>query len=69
MAVQKHLFQNVNINNISQFLLCPCTHIDKDIIIIIIIMFLQDFILFYLIRFANYWQGHHNSMTPITAGP
>ena len=72
MAVQKHLFQNVNINNISQFLLCPCTHIDKDIIIIIIIiiiMFLQDFILFYFIRFANYWQGHHNSMTPITAGP
>ena len=69
MAVQKHLFQNVNINNISQFLLCPYTHIDKDIIIIIIIMFLQDFILFYFIRFANYWQGHHNSMTPITAGP
>ena len=78
MAVRKHLFQNVNINNISQFLLCPCTHIDKDIIIIIItiiiiiiiiIMFLQDFILFYFIRFTNYWQGHHNSMTPITAGP
>ena len=67
MAVQKHLFQNVNINNISQFLLCPCTHIDKDIIIII--MFLQDFILFYFIRFFNYWQGHRNSMTPVTAGP
>ena len=26
--------------------------------------------LFYFIRFANYWQGHPNSMTPITAcGP
>ena len=24
--------------------------------------------LFYFIRFANYWQGHRNSMTPITAG-
>ena len=23
--------------------------------------------LFYFIRFANYWQGHPNSMTPITA--
>ena len=27
------------------------------------------FILFHSIRFANYWQGHRNSMTPITAGP
>ena len=24
---------------------------------------------FYFIRFANYWQGHRNSMTPTTAGP
>ena len=24
---------------------------------------------FYFIRFANYWQGHRNSITPITAGP
>ena len=30
-------------------------------------MVLED--LFYFIRFANYWQGHRNSMTPITAGP
>ena len=27
------------------------------------------FIVFYFIRFGNYWQGHRNSMTPITAGP
>ena len=27
------------------------------------------FILFYFIRFANYWQSHRNSMTPITADP
>ena len=23
----------------------------------------------YFIRFANYWQGHRNSITPIAAGP
>ena len=27
------------------------------------------FSIFYFIRFANYWQGHCNSMTPITVGP
>ena len=25
--------------------------------------------LFYFIRFTNSWQGQHNSMTPVTAGP
>ena len=27
------------------------------------------FILFYFIRFANYWRGHSNSMTLINPGP
>ena len=30
---------------------------------------ISQLILFYFIRFGNYWQGHRNSMTPITAGP
>ena len=28
----------------------------------------DSFLFFFFIRFANYWQGHYNSMTPITAG-
>ena len=29
----------------------------------------QLFYFIYFITFANYWQGHRNSWTPITAGP
>ena len=30
---------------------------------------ISQLILFYFIRFGNYWQSHRNSMTPITVGP